>query len=209
MANIDDLVTLNYYHEMSDPVVKFHDPDRTSAIRYIENHHKTLELRRDFLAQETKSDIELPDQVSPGSLTGNGNLGSKAPVPTFSWSRDNGHSLVSIIYMGERLQGHPSIIHGGYIATLLDEALVRCCTNALGNLAVTASLTIHYKTAVRVRSYVLVTAKVAKLEGRRAYAEARIESLEEPRVVHTLCSGLFVLPKNLKMKVDTRTNPTL
>lgn len=165
------------------------------AKEFIDNHKVAMLLRQDPNLIELRPDMNLRAPSQPGALTGNSYLESKAPLPTFSWVNKDGKSLKSIIYLDRSLHGHPSAVHGGIIALILDEALVRCGTNALGGLAVTASLNIAYKLPIPVNSYVLVSANVIPENERKVLGEAIIESLDEPRVLYAKGDGLFLIPK--------------
>ena len=115
-------------------------------------------------------------------------------------SRD-GSQLASIQYLGPKLCGHPGIIHGGLLATMLDEGLARCCFPALPNkIGVTASLKVEYRKPCPADRFVVLKATTTKVEGRKAWVKGRIESLVEPGaselpVVYAEAEALFVEPK--------------
>jgi len=107
--------------------------------------------------------------------------------------------MVQVFYLGEQLCGHPGYIHGGMLATMLDEGLARCCFAALPNkIAMTASLTVNYRKPSPAGSYVVLKAKTVKVEGRKAWVEGRIEALvgegEEPSVL-VEANALMIEPK--------------
>lgn len=116
---------------------------------------------------------------------------------------DDGKKLVSISYLGTDLCGHVGIIHGGLLATLLDEGLARCGFAALPNkIGVTASLTINYRKPATAGSFVVLKAETIKVEGRKVWVKGRIETLErdqKPGKVLVEAEGLFVEPKNAKV----------
>lgn len=83
-----------------------------------------------------------------------------------------------IFHLGENLCGHPGIVHGGLLATLLDEGLARCCFAALPEkVGVTASLSIEYRAPAVVNSFYVLVAETVQHEGRKAWVEGRIERL--------------------------------
>lgn len=107
--------------------------------------------------------------------------------------------MVSISHVGEELCGHPGIIHGGFLATMLDEGLARCCFAALPNkIGMTANLNINYKAPAPAGAYVVLRAKTLKVEGRKAWVEGHIETLvgegEKP-VILAEASALFIEPR--------------
>ena len=116
---------------------------------------------------------------------------------------DEGKKLVSLSYLGEDLCGHVGMIHGGLLATLLDEGMGRCCFGALPNkIAVTASLTVNYKSPAPANGFVLLTAEVVKAEGRKCWVKGKIQVLgegEEGGKVLVEAEALFIEPRYAKV----------
>jgi uncharacterized protein (TIGR00369 family) len=65
--------------------------------------------------------------------------------------------------LGEQICGHPSIVHGGALASLLDDALGTLFVSA-GYNGFTANLSVNYKRPVPAGSKVLVSAEVGSIE---------------------------------------------
>lgn len=85
---------------------------------------------------------------------------------------------MTISYIGHDLCGHPGILHGGFLATMLDEALVRACVHALPNhVGMTANLNVNYKAPAVAGNYLCLRARTIKVEGRKAWVEGWIETL--------------------------------
>jgi len=167
---------------------------------FIKNHPLSVELRSNPQFSESRPHLKIPESLRSHNLTGGTLHGSdKVVVPPYIWVEAGGKSLVSISYLGVALCGHPGIIHGGMLATLLDEGLARCCFGALPNkIAMTANLNINYKAPTKAGQFVVVRAKTTKVEGRKAWVEGRIETLVAPGekpVVLAEASGLFIEPK--------------
>jgi len=123
----------------------------------------------------------------------------KVVVPPFVWSEKGGKSLVTISYIGGDLCGHPGIVHGGFMATMLDEGLARCCFAALPNkIGMTANLNINYRAPAPAGSFVVLKATTTKVEGRKAWVDGHIETLvgegEKP-VILAEASALFIEPR--------------
>lgn len=123
----------------------------------------------------------------------------KIVVPPVSWNEEGGKSMVSILYIGTDLCGHQGIVHGGLLATILDEGLARCCFPALPNkIAMTANLNINYRAPAPTDSFVVLRAKTTNVEGRKAWVEGHIETLveegEKPTVL-VEASALFIEPR--------------
>ena len=70
-------------------------------------------------------------------------------------------------------QGYMNIVHGGIIATLLDEAMVKLAIE-MGMPAVTAQIDIRLKKALRVGEKIIVTSEILKNTKKilTAYAQA-------------------------------------
>lgn len=144
--------------------------------------------------------MKMPSEYRARSLTGGALLGSrKLPVPPYAWNDANGQEMISVAYVGEDLCGHPGIVHGGLLATMLDEGLARCCFKALPhNIAVTANLNINYRKPTPAGSFLVLRAETTKVEGRKAWVKGRLELLGQPGdepVVFAEATALFISPK--------------
>lgn len=132
-----------------------------------------------------------------GALLGAGRIS----VPPLSFGTADGSSFVSVQHLGPGLCGHPGVVHGGLLATLLDEGLARCCFPALPKrVGVTASLKVDYKAPAPAGAYVVLRAETVKVEGRKAWVKGRVETLvdeEAGEVPTVLCEAeaLFVEPR--------------
>lgn len=170
---------------------------------YLNNHPLSKALRSDPAWAESRPHLRFPEEHRKHSLTAGTLLGhGRIPVPPVVFI-DEGRRLVSMSYLGTDLCGHVGIVHGGLLATLLDEGLARCGFTALPNkIGVTASLTINYKKPTPAGSFVVLKAETVKLAGRKVWVKGRIELLgenEEPGQVLVEAEGLFVEPKYAKV----------
>lgn len=156
-------------------------PDHPSAEinAFILNHPLTLELESNPKFVASRPHLKIPPTLRPHNFTGGTLMGEdKIPVPPLTFGTRNGSALVSIQYLGNSLCGHPGVVHGGMLATLMDEGLARCCFPALPNkVGVTASLTINYRKPCRAGQYVVLKAETTKVEGRKAWVKGRLETL--------------------------------
>jgi acyl-coenzyme A thioesterase PaaI-like protein len=71
-------------------------------------------------------------------------------------------------------QGYAGIIHGGIIAALLDEAMVKLAWR-LGIPAVSAELTLKFRAPAAPGDDLVVTARITREHGRLLEAEAKVE----------------------------------
>ncbi|TDZ99539.1 UPF0644 protein [Colletotrichum sidae] len=175
--------------------------DEAKAVdEFIKTHPLSTELRKSPAMSESRPHMRLPEILRRHNLTGGTLLGpGRITVPPFCWTEESGKSLVSISHLGTDMCGHPGIVHGGLLATILDEGLARCCFGALPhNVGVTAKLEIDYKRPVHAGTYVVLRARTLKVEGRKAWVEGQLETLategEEP-VLLAQATALFVSPR--------------
>jgi len=71
-------------------------------------------------------------------------------------------------------EGWEGIVHGGIIATLLDEAMVKLAAH-LGEPAVSAEITVKFKSPVAPGEELVVTGRIVKEAHRLIEAEAKVE----------------------------------
>ncbi|KAL1607675.1 hypothetical protein SLS60_002610 [Paraconiothyrium brasiliense] len=180
--------------------------EKAAAIeKAIFEHPLTRSLMQDEKYIASRPQLKIPAQLRAQSLTGGTLMGDdKIEVPPVQFGTEDGKSFVSLQYIGTALCGHPGIIHGGLLATLLDEGLARCCFPALPNrAAVTASLKVDYKAPAMAGQVLVLRAETTKVEGRKAWVKGRLETLvdeskgEKPIVV-TEAEALFIEPKMAK-----------
>lgn len=168
----------------------------------IFDHPLTRSLLEDDKYIASRPHLKIPEPMREQSLTGGTLLGpEKIAVPPVQFTTTDGTTFVSLQYVGSALCGHPGIVHGGLLATLLDEGLARCCFPALPNkVAVTASLKIDYKRPVLAGQILVLKAETLKVEGRKAWVKGRLETLPdeasgEKPVVLTEGEALFIEPR--------------
>ncbi|KAL2884068.1 hypothetical protein SGCOL_000005 [Colletotrichum sp. CLE4] len=184
--------TLRAYVPENDEAEKVND--------FINRHPIAVEMRQNPDMTESRPHMKLPDALRRHNLTGGTLLGpGRITVAPVCWTEEGGKSLVSITHLGTDICGHPGIVHGGLLATMLDEGLARCCFGALPHkVGVTAKLEINYRKPVHAGTYVVLRARTTRVEGRKAWVEGQLETLpvdgEEPLVL-AQASALFVSPR--------------
>lgn len=89
---------------------------------------------------------------------------------------DNGEDTVSATFTpDERYQGYPEIVHGGILASILDEVVGRVAM--IGDhhrFMMTVSLKVQYRHPVEVGTRLLAEGKVIRIRGRIGKAEGKI-----------------------------------
>ncbi|KAK6335262.1 hypothetical protein TWF718_010696 [Orbilia javanica] len=179
--------------------------ERTLQIEaYIQNHPIVQKFRDDPSLIETRPHLDIPTLLRPNVLTAGVLTGpDRIAVPPLVFADGEGKKLFAILHVGEQLCGHPGVIHGGLLATLMDETLARCCFPALPNkIAMTANLDVNYRAPCRANQFVIIKAETTKVEGRKAWVSGRLESLPEPGVegdgkLLLEASVLMIEPKNI------------
>jgi Thioesterase superfamily len=125
---------------------------------YLHSHPVVMALRSQKYLIESRPHWAIPDQDIPHNLTGGTLRGlGKVSVAPIAFSDGEGKEFYAVLHVGKDLCGLPEIVHGGLLATVMDESLARCCFPALPNrIGVTANLNINYRKPVPADSYLLV-----------------------------------------------------
>jgi uncharacterized protein (TIGR00369 family) len=98
-------------------------------------------------------------------------------------------SVVSFPFVSRAFDGHPGYLHGGIIATLLDEAMSKA-VRAKGLPSMTRRMEVDYLLPVPSESHLRIEGRVARSESRKHWAEARI--LSEKGIVLAEATGFFI-----------------
>ncbi|KAF3910227.1 hypothetical protein ABW21_db0203235 [Orbilia brochopaga] len=149
---------------------------------YLHTHPLIETLRQDKGLVETRPHLDIPVMFRVNTLTAGVLSGAdRITVPPIVFSDTEGKRLYAIMHVGDSLCGHPGIVHGGLLATLLDETLARCSFLALPNkVGMTANLNVNYRAPCKANQFVIIKAETTKVEGRKAWVSGRLESLPEP-----------------------------
>ncbi|KAI7198039.1 hypothetical protein KC343_g1694 [Hortaea werneckii] len=120
-----------------------------------------------------------------------------------------------LVRVGDGLNGHPAILHGGIVAALVDEGMgvlqtvnherAYAGSSSLPPLgSFTAELKIRYRRPVSTPGEVLCTARYVRREARKEWIEAVIRQGDaegEGEVICAIGEGLFIEPKNKDVKL--------
>ena len=98
-------------------------------------------------------------------------------------------AVVSFPTVGENFEGHPGYLHGGIIATLLDEAMSKA-VRALGESAMTRKMEVDYRRPVPSCVPIRIEGRVVRSELRKHWAEASILNAQGTLLAHG--KGLFI-----------------
>ncbi|PFH45670.1 hypothetical protein AMATHDRAFT_8827 [Amanita thiersii Skay4041] len=148
---------------------------------------------------EARPYVNFPEErrvnnLSAGALRGPGKL---AVPPLVRAKKDESESYV-FVHVGRGLCGHDGIVHGGLLATVLDETLARTAINNFPDkVGVTANLSVNYRAPTRADQFLVIRTKLEDLQGRKARVSGRVEDLNGTILVEA--TGTFVQPKYAKL----------
>lgn len=98
-------------------------------------------------------------------------------------------SVVSLPAISDGFEGHPGYLHGGIIATLLDEAMSKS-VRARGLTAMTRHLEADYLRPVPSAAPLRIEGRIERSEGRKHWTEAKI--LNAHGTILAQAKGLFI-----------------
>lgn len=181
------------------------DPNLPEAQAYVEALEEQLQKLPMLVKYRAAEDRDAwyetrPYQIFPEELRANNLVGGAlrgpgllALPPLVRARRDESEGII-IVHAGRGLCGHDGIVHGGLLATLLDEALARTATQNLPEkVGVTANLTINYRAPTRADQFVVMRVRLLEVKGRKAHVSGTVEDLDGNVLIEA--SGLFVQPR--------------
>ena len=100
-------------------------------------------------------------------------------------------------WLGPKLCGHPGIVHGGLTASLIDEVSGETSIVTTGPGPFTANINVNYTRPLIADSWVRVSGRVVRKEGRKTWVEVRVTDGVggEAGVEYANATVLFVRPK--------------
>ncbi|KAJ2901915.1 putative thioesterase family protein [Zalerion maritima] len=107
-----------------------------------------------------------PNRITTGPLAGSKGVGAYQRV----WRKESTGEVIVVLWFGSATTGWPGVVHGGMLATIMDECLgrtaIRCFEDGTG---VTARLEMRYRAPVGSNGWVVVRC-VPELEGGEGHA---------------------------------------
>ncbi|MBT9330469.1 PaaI family thioesterase [Paracidobacterium acidisoli] len=124
-----------------------------------------------------KNDAELTP-IAHGALSRCFGCGQQNPTGLrLKFFTDAGGNIVCRLRVAQRFEGPPGCVHGGVIATLLDEAMSKA-NRARGVVAMTRQMEVEYLRPVRLRTSLTLTGRHVEAHGRKHQCEAQITDAE-------------------------------
>ena len=94
------------------------------------------------------------------------------------------------VLLGKLYEGAPGYLHGGIIATLMDEAMSKL-SRPLGVLAMTRHMEVDYLRPAAIDTVLTITSTHLRREGRKLFQQAELR--DEAGTVLARAKGLFVV----------------
>ena len=98
-------------------------------------------------------------------------------------------TVVCPVSVPDRFEGHPGFLHGGIIATLLDETMSKA-VRARGLTAMTRHMEVDYRRPVPSSKPIRLEGRILRDEGRKHWVEATIFDSDGNSLAHG--KGVFV-----------------
>jgi acyl-coenzyme A thioesterase PaaI-like protein len=98
---------------------------------------------------------------------------------TFSGHHPTADTMVATVRFEPHHEGGNGLVHGGLIATALDEILGRCACVATGVHAVTARLEIDYRAAVTTPGECELVGRLERVDGRKVWMTGSMSRADE------------------------------
>jgi len=123
--------------------------------------------------------------------------------------RRDGEAGVVTTYMPKPEDvGFPGVLHGGILATLMDEAMAWSMYAAERVMGVTAKMEMKYRRQVRLDGELTVRGQIARIRGRRIEVDASIEDASGGRLVEATALFLRLPPQEEQELFDAMGWPS-
>ncbi|KAG0356761.1 hypothetical protein BG005_004298 [Podila minutissima] len=188
----------NHYANLQPQTVL--PPGKSTAELQVELHNlRQVQELKELVRQGswTMTDLHemLPLEGKPHHLTAGTLRGDRMMnvAPLAFMSKDS-VSVTVFFHLGRSLCGHDKVIHGGMIASLLDEVTWMAAIPSMpGKSGYTANLNVNYRKRVSADTFVMVKGEFKQAEGRKGWSKATIYDVEEEDVLAD-GTALFVSP---------------
>ncbi|GFG10530.1 uncharacterized protein C26H8.11c [Aspergillus lentulus] len=147
-------------------------------------------------AYEGFSEEDKAHRLTSGPLRGSRGLALQKV-----FYNDKEKKVISVVYLGSGLEGWPTVVHGGALATVLDENLGRAAIRHFpARTGVTANLEINYRAPVYSGNFYTFHSQVdpERCTERKAYVTGEIR--DPVGRVCAQASAIFVVPKGLRLR---------
>lgn len=114
---------------------------------------------------------------------------------------DKEKKAIGVVFFGPGLEGWPTIVHGGALATVIDENMGRVAVRSFPQrTGVTANLEINYRAPVFSDGFFSLHTTIDQDRSTERKAYIRTEIRDPSGQLCAEATGLFVVPKKLKLR---------
>ncbi len=107
------------------------------------------------------------------------------------YERVEEETVVSWIYVPEHMCGYKTMVHGGIVATILDEIMSKTAAHFLHEGVVTKSISVDYLKPVTTGIEIRAEGKVVKVEKNKVFAEGGI--FDGDNRIRARSTGIFAI----------------
>lgn len=172
--------------------------DQASKLPIVRQLSSDSSFTESWDAYETLSPKHKSQHLMAGVMTGSRGVGGYQRI----WYNPSTGELVSVVFIGGATTGWPGVVHGGLLATILDESCGRAAFKQWGGkTGVTARLELNYRKATLANGFYVIRAKPREEEqlpeeerGKRHYkvwVDATVEDANTG-VVTIVSEAIFV-----------------
>lgn len=115
-----------------------------------------------------------------------------------------GDEIVTEFTPEQHFQGFPGVLHGGILATLLDETLSRTASIE-GRWMMTGRLEVRYRRPAPLGPRLRVTARQLSARSRMVHAEGEVRLADDPSVILADARGVFLrVPQEYQQEASAK-----
>ncbi len=137
-----------------------------------------------------------------GSFTGCFGCGADNAISLGLRYEREGDTVLARVTLGQEYAGYEDFVHGGIVATVLDESMGWALLHLAECYGVTRSLNITYRRPVSIGRPLTVRARVLETEGTRVTIEARLEDERSRLLASATGDWIRVRSERARAKAD-------
>ncbi|KAG0340386.1 hypothetical protein BG004_006421 [Podila humilis] len=163
------------------------------AIPQVQHYHDLVNNQGTWTRGDPHDFAVKEHHLTAGALRGERML-NMTPIKFTSLDKKQ---VVVFYHLGRSLCGHDKVIHGGLIASILDEVTWMAAVPSMpGHAGFTANLNVNYRKRISAEQIVMVKGEFTQVEGRKGWSKATVCDLAG--TVLADATALFVSPFGTK-----------
>lgn len=178
------------------------------AVRKADTMLQRLANRDEYLRMEVPERALISSHVIYGQLLKENLIESYTAYKLASVSGHTmkGDVVVATAKLGNALDGHPNVVHGGILALLIDDVLGFSYEALQVPAAVTANLNVNYRAGVAAGSQILLKTTLTERKDRKLVWSVQVTSLDQ-ETLYCEATSVFVIPRKVYESMQ-QTNET-